>query len=76
MAEFHLVESASALYCGLEVEDEEDGEVRHGGCLLVRLGTNEGGAAEDLPLPEDAPTRRRVVALEDDRAHTCRRECR
>ena len=57
MAEFHLVESASALHYGLEVEDEDDGEVRRGDCLLIRLGTNEGGTAEDLPLPEDAPAR-------------------
>ena len=57
MAEFHLVESASALHYGLEVEDEDDGEVRRGDCLLIRLGTNEGGTAEDLPLPDDAPAR-------------------
>ena len=30
---------------------------RRGDCLLIRLGTNEGGTAEDLPLPEDAPAR-------------------
>ena len=54
-AEFHLVESASALHYGPEVED--DGEVRRGDCLLIRLGTNESGTTEDLPLPEDAPTR-------------------
>ena len=57
MAEFHLVESASALHYGLEIEDEENGEVRRGDSLLIRLGTNEGGTAEDLPLPEDAPAR-------------------
>ncbi len=57
MAEFHLVESASALRYGLEVEDEDDGEVRRGDCLLIRLGTNEAGTSEDLPLPEDAPAR-------------------
>lgn len=57
MADFHLVESASALHYGLEVEDEDDGEVRRGNCLLIRLGTNEVGMAEDLPLPEDAPER-------------------
>ena len=56
MAEFHLVESASALHYGLEIEDEDDGEVRRGDSLF-RLGTNEGGKAEDLPLPEDAPAR-------------------
>ncbi|MDE0617109.1 MAG: hypothetical protein OXH87_05920 [Rhodospirillaceae bacterium] len=55
MAEFHLVESASALHYGLEVEDEDDGEVRRGDCLLIRLGTSDAGTAEDLPLPEDAP---------------------
>ena len=54
MAEFHLVESAAALHYGLEVEDEDDGEVRRGDCLLIRLGTNEGGTAEDLALPDDA----------------------
>ena len=57
LAEFHRVESASALHHGLEIEDEEDGEVRRGDSLLIRLGTNEGGTAEDLPLPEDAPAR-------------------
>ena len=57
MAEIHLVESASALHYGLEVEDEDDGEVRRGDCLLIRLRTNEAGTAEDLPLPEDAPAR-------------------
>ena len=55
MAEFHLVESASALHYGLEVEDEDDGETRRSDCLLIRLGTNEAGTAEDLPLPEEAP---------------------
>ena len=30
---------------------------RRGDCLLIRPGTNEGGTAEDLPLPEDAPAR-------------------
>jgi len=55
MAEFHLVESASALHYGLEVEDEDDGEVRRGDCLLIRLGTSDAGTAEDLPLPEAAP---------------------
>ena len=57
MAEFHLVESVSALHYGLEVEDEDDAEVRRGDCLLIRLGTNEAGTAEDLPLPENAPAR-------------------
>ena len=57
MADFHLVESAEALHYGLEVEDEDDGEIRRGDCLLIRLGTNEVGMAEDLPLPEDAPER-------------------
>ena len=57
MAEFHLVESASALHYGLEIEDEDGGEVRRGNCLLIRLGTDEDGTAEDLPLPEDAPAR-------------------
>ena len=57
MAEFHLVESASALHYGLEVEDEDDDETRRGDCLLIRLGTNEAGTAGDLPLPEDAPAR-------------------
>ena len=56
-AEFHLIESASALHYGLEVEDEDDGETRRGDCLLIRLGTNDAGTAEDLPLPEDAPAR-------------------
>ena len=57
MAEFHLVESASALHYGLEVEDEEDGGVRRDDCLLIRLGTSEAGTAEDLAVPEDAPAR-------------------
>ena len=56
-AEFHLVESASAIHYGLEVEDEDDEETRSGDCLLIRLGTNEAGTTEDLPLPADAPAR-------------------
>ena len=54
MGGFHLAESASALHYGLEVEDEDDCEVRQGECLLTRLGKNEVGTAKDLPLPEDA----------------------
>lgn len=63
LAEFYLVESASAHHNGLEVEDEDDGETRRGDCLLIRLATNEAGPAEDLPLPEDAPARQGVLLL-------------
>ena len=54
MAELNHVDCASALHYGLEVEDGEEREGL-GDCLLIRLGTNEAGTAEDLPLPEDAP---------------------
>ena len=30
MAEYHLVETASALHYGLDVQDEDDGETRRG----------------------------------------------
>lgn len=53
----HAHVATGQIHCAgvLEVEDEDDGETRRGDCLLIRLGTNEAGTAEDLPLPEDAP---------------------
>ena len=57
MAELHVVERASALHYGVEVEDEDGGEVHHRDCLLIRLGTHEVRAGDDLPLPQDAPAR-------------------
>ena len=56
MAELHIVENASALHYALARGAEGGSDAHRGDCLLIRLGASQVETADDLSLPDDAPT--------------------